>query len=711
VAGLKPVAGVYCADTRMTEPTSTPVSGYRRVLPNGLVIARAEPVHAPQLEALQRVVFPTLADEERFKAPHYLKHLELFPEGQLVGLDGDRVVAATATIRMQFDFTHVNHTFAEVIQGGWLTSHEPDGPWLYGADIGVHPDYRGQGLAQALYAARQELVWALGLKGQVTAGMMSGYGAVKDRMAAEAYYEELVAGGINDPTLSMQQKVGFEFRGLLKGYLQDPVCDNYSVLIVLDAAKDVPGAVRPFKTSQVKEQNVMASIQLKTEIPGPRSRAALARRTAAVPSGLGKATEVVVERAEGALVHDVDGNTFLDFVGGIGALAVGHCPPAVVQAVQAQAASLIHMGSLVGTYESYVRLCELLNEVTPGSFPKKTLLANTGAEAVENAVKAARAYTRRPGVICFEGGYHGRTLLTLSLTSKYSLFKKTMGPFASDIVRLPMPNAYRTPRGTTPEQGLDFGIQQLEHAFTAQVDASEVAAIIIEPVQGEGGFVPVPPRFLRRIRELCDQHGIVMIADEVQCGFARTGKLFALEHYGIAADIIVTAKSLGAGMPISATTGRADIMDATHTGGMGGTYGGNPVTCVAAIAAIEMMRQPAFLARAERIGEMLRETLDGWKARHPIIGDVRGLGSMMLIELVKDRETKEPAPDETLAIIKGAFQKGVIAMRAGLFTNGIRFLPPLTISDDQLREGLDVVEQALAEVEANAGLANRLQPA
>ena len=601
----------------MTEPTSPRVSGYRRVLPNGLVVASAEPVHAPQLDALQRVVFPTLADEERFKAKHYVKHLELFPEGQFVGLDGDRVVAATATIRMHFDFAHLDHTFADVIQGGWLTSHEPDGPWLYGADIGVHPDYRGRGLAQALYAARQELVWRLGLRGQVTAGMMSGYGAVKDRMTAEAYYEGLVAGRINDPTLSMQQKVGFEFRALLKDYLPGPG------LRQLQRAHRARRGERRARRRPADHDRpisegakVMAAIQLKTEVPGPRSRATLARRASAVPNGLGKATEVVVERAEGALVHDVDGNTFLDFVGGIGALAVGHCPPSVVEAVQAQAASLIHMGSLVGTYESYVRLCELLNEVTPGAFPKKTLLANTGAEAVENAVKAARAYTRRPGVICFEGGYHGRTLLTLSLTSKYSLFKKTMGPFASDIVRLPMPNAYRTPRGTTAEQGLDWGIQQLEHAFTAQVDASEVAAIIIEPVQGEGGFVPVPPRFLRRIRELCDQHGIVMIADEVQCGFARTGKLFALEHYGIAADIIVTAKSLGAGMPISATTGRAEIMDATHTGGMGGTYGGNPVACVAAIAAIEMMRQPAFLARAERIGTMLRETLDGWKARH-----------------------------------------------------------------------------------------------
>jgi len=449
----------------------------------------------------------------------------------------------------------------------------------------------------------------------------------------------------------------------------------------------------------------MASIDLKTEVPGPKSRAVLARRAAAVPNGLGKATEVVVERAQGALVHDVDGNTFIDFVGGIGTLAVGHCPPAVVEAVQQQAASLIHMGSLVGTYEPYVRLCELLNELTPGAFPKKTLLANTGAEAVENAVKAARAYTKRPGVICFEGGYHGRTLLTLTLTSKYSLFKKGMGPFASDVYRLPMPNVYRRPASTSAEQAIDWGLQQLEQAFTAQVDPAEVAAIIIEPVQGEGGFVPVPPRFLQRIRDLCTRHGIVMIADEVQCGFARTGKLFALEHYGITPDIIVTAKSLGAGMPVSATTGRAEIMDATHVGGMGGTYGGNPVTCVAAIAAIEMMRQPAFLARAERIGQVLRETLEGWQHRHPLIGDVRGLGSMMLIELVRNRETKEPAPDETLAIIKGAFQRGVIAMRAGLYTNGIRFLPPLTITDEQLQEGLAVVEASLADVEAKMGLA------
>jgi 4-aminobutyrate aminotransferase/(S)-3-amino-2-methylpropionate transaminase len=446
----------------------------------------------------------------------------------------------------------------------------------------------------------------------------------------------------------------------------------------------------------------MASIKLVTDVPGPRSRGMLARRAAATPDGLGRATDVVVERAEGALVHDVDGNTFIDFVGGIGALAVGHCPPTVVAAMHAEAERLIHICSLVATHESYVRLCELLNEVTPGAFAKKTLLSNSGAEAVENAVKAARVYTRRPGVICFEGGYHGRTLLALSLTSKYSLFKKGMGPFASEIVRLPMPNVYRAQESMGPDDCVNWAIQQLEQAFTAQVDPSEVAAMIIEPVQGEGGFVPVPPRFLRRIRQLCDAHGIVMIADEVQCGFARTGKLFAIEHYGIVADIVVTAKSLGAGMPVAATTGKAEIMDATHRGGMGGTYGGNPVTCAAAIAAIEMMRQPAFLARAERIGEILRETLEGWQRRHPLIGDVRGLGSMMLIELVKDRMTKVPAADETLAIVKAATRRGVIAMRAGLFANGIRFLPPLVITDEQLREGLDALEQAIAEVESAA---------
>ncbi len=446
----------------------------------------------------------------------------------------------------------------------------------------------------------------------------------------------------------------------------------------------------------------MGAIRLQTEIPGPKSRALLARRAGAVAGGLGKATEVVVERGEGALVHDVDGNTFIDFAGGIGMLAVGHSPRGVVSALAAQAERLIHVCALVATYEPYVRLCEVLNEITPGAFAKKTLLANSGAESVENAVKLARRYTGRPAVIAFEGAYHGRTLLTLSLTSKYGLFKKGFGPFAPEIYRLPVPNLYRTPDGMSEEQYVDWSVRQLENAFVAQVDPSAVAAIIIEAVQGEAGFIPVPHRFLRRIRELCDQHGIVMIADEVQSGFGRTGKLFAIEHSGIAPDLLTTAKSLGAGMPISAVTGRADIMDSAHLGGIGGTYGGSPVACAAALAAVEMIRRPGFLPRAERIGEIMREAMEGWKARWPLVGDVRGQGAMRLAELVRDRKTKEPAPEETLAVIKHAVGRGLMVIRAGLYSNCVRLLPPLVISDEQLREGLDVLGAAIGHAQEAA---------
>lgn len=437
------------------------------------------------------------------------------------------------------------------------------------------------------------------------------------------------------------------------------------------------------------------SIQLKTEIPGPKSREMLARRAAALPSGLAKSTEVVVDHADGALVYDVDGNVLLDFAGGIGMLAVGHSPANVVEAISAQAEKLIHMCALVGTFEPMIQLAELLNEVTPGDFPKKTIFANSGSEAVENAIKIARYYTGRSAVISFEGGYHGRTLLTLSLTSKYNLFKKGFGPFAPEIYRLPIPNLYRTPAGMTPDEYLDWSINYLDHAMIAQVDPSAVAAIIIEPVQGEAGFLPVPPRFLAKIRELCDKHGIVMIADEIQCGMGRTGKLFAIEHYGIVPDMITTAKSLGAGMPISAVTGRADIMDAPHLGGVGGTYGGSPVACAAAYEAVQMIRQPEFLDRATCIGAIIREEMNSWKADCPLIGDVRGLGSMMLVELVLDRETREPALTQTLAAIKHAMASGLILIRAGLYSNCIRLLPPLTLSDEQLYEGLAILHNAI----------------
>ncbi|MBI4866643.1 MAG: 4-aminobutyrate--2-oxoglutarate transaminase [Candidatus Wallbacteria bacterium] len=445
----------------------------------------------------------------------------------------------------------------------------------------------------------------------------------------------------------------------------------------------------------------MGVIHLKTEIPGPKSREILARRAAAVCAGLGKATDVVLKRGRGAVVEDVDGNTLLDLAGGIGMLAVGHSPPEVVEAIHAQAQEMIHPCALVATYESYIRVCELLNELVPGDFPKKSLLANTGAEAVENAVKVARAYTGRPAVICFEGAYHGRTLLTMTLTSKYSLFKKGFGPFAPEIYRLPAPNVYRTPAGMTSEQYVAWCCSQLENAFVSHVDPSAVAAILVEPVQGEAGFIPLPHTFLAKIRELCDRHGIVMIADEVQSGFGRTGKMFAIEHYpGVVPDLVTTAKSIAAGMPISAVTGRASVVDATHLGGVGGTFGGAPLTCAAAIAAIEMIRQPAFLAHAERLGQQMRSSLEELGKECSLVGDVRGLGAMMLVELVLDREKKTPAVQETLEVIKRSVAGGTILIRAGLYSNCVRLLPPLVISESELDEGLQVLRSSIRHVAA-----------
>ncbi|HUS68310.1 MAG TPA: aminotransferase class III-fold pyridoxal phosphate-dependent enzyme [Kofleriaceae bacterium] len=423
----------------------------------------------------------------------------------------------------------------------------------------------------------------------------------------------------------------------------------------------------------------MSVIHIVTEIPGPKSRAILARRDAAVMRGLGRSTEVVIERAEGALLHDVDGNTLLDFAGGIGMISTGHCHAGAVAAIEAQAARLVHACALVATYEPYVALCELLNEVTPGSFAKKTLLATSGAEAVENAIKVARAYTGRPAVLCFEGAYHGRTLLTLSLTSKTAPYKRGLGPFAPEIYRV-QPT-----------------VAALERALVAQVDPEDLAAIIIEPVQGEGGFIPIPAPVMRRIRELCTQHGVVMIADEVQTGFGRTGTLFAVEHTGVVPDVVCMAKAMGGGMPISATTGRAEMMDAAGPGGVGGTYGGSPVACAAAIASVQAIRQPAFLAHARRLGEVMRAELDGWAADLPLVGEVRGVGPMLLVELLSDREAFTPATAEAAAVVKRAAAGGVVMIRAGMYGNGIRFMPPLVIGEEELREGLAVVREAIRE--------------
>ncbi len=439
----------------------------------------------------------------------------------------------------------------------------------------------------------------------------------------------------------------------------------------------------------------MPTIQLKTEIPGPNSRALVARREAATPRGAAKSTTIAIERAQGAVLTDVDGNTLIDLAGGIGALAVGHCPPSVVQALQDQAEKLIHLCAIVGTYEPYVRAAELLNEVTPGDFPKKTVLLNSGAEAIETAIKIARASTGRQAIVVFEGAYHGRTNLTLAMTSKYGLFKKGFGPFAPEVYRLPFPYVYRRPAFMTEEEYVEECIQRLDHAMVAQVDPEAVAAIVIEPVQGEGGFIPTPPRFLQRIRELCTQYGIVMVADEVQCGFGRTGTLFAVEQYDIVPDLIVTAKSLAAGMPLAAVTGKAEIMDGPHPGGLGGTYSGNPLACVAAIEAIQMIRDPAFLRRANEVGDRLRGHLLRLQEEVEMIGDVRGLGPMLLVEFVLDRETKAPATAYTLPVTQQALLGGVVTMRAGLYTNGLRFLPPLNITDDQLDEAMGVVANAI----------------
>jgi 4-aminobutyrate aminotransferase / (S)-3-amino-2-methylpropionate transaminase / 5-aminovalerate transaminase len=441
----------------------------------------------------------------------------------------------------------------------------------------------------------------------------------------------------------------------------------------------------------------MGSIKINTPIPGPNGQAILERRKNALAAGLAKATDVVVASAKGAVITDVDGNQLLDFAGGIGMINVGHAPRKIVNAVKKQLDDYIHTCNIVTTIEPYVQLAELLNEVVPGDFPKKTILANAGGEAVENAVNVARYATGRSGILVFEGAYHGRTLLTMSMTSKYNLFKKGYSGFASDIYRIAVPDMYRTPAGMKAADYEKYYLDRLDHAMVSQVDPSALAAIVIEPVQGEGGFQPMPKPFLQKLRDICDKHGIVLIFDEIQCGMGRTGKLFASEHYGIVPDMTITAKSLGAGMPISAVVGRADLMDKPHLGAVGGTYGGSPVACVAAIEAVKMLTSEEFQKHAERMGEVLRKRLDNWKKKYKIVGDVRGIGAMRLVEFVKDRDTKEPDADKTLAIIRESVANGVILIRAGLFSNCIRFLPPLSMTTSQLNEGLDVLQAAIAK--------------
>ena len=445
-------------------------------------------------------------------------------------------------------------------------------------------------------------------------------------------------------------------------------------------------------------------IHLQTEIPGPKSRAIAERRDAATASGAARLTQIAIEKAHGALVTDVDGNRLIDLAGGIGVLAVGHTPDRVVEAMTEQARKLIHMCAIVSSYEPYVALAERLNEIAPGDHPKKTVLMNSGAEAVETAMNIARAATGRQGIVVFDGAYHGRTNLTMAMTSKFNLFKKGFGPFAPEIYRFPFPNVYRRPEGMTEQEYVDWHIARLDHCFTAIVDPSHVAAMVVEPVQGEAGFVPAPISWLKRLRELCDTHGIVFVADEIQSGIGRTGKLFAIEHSGVVPDLMTIAKSLAAGMPLSAVTGRAEIMDAPHPGGLGGTYSGNPLACVAALEALEIVTADGFLDQAQRVGVTLRARLERIKDRHPdLIGDVRGVGPMLVMEIVHDRTSKKPWMEAASAITADTVAHGVITIRAGLYSNCVRFLPPLMIEDDLLEEAMDVVEASVGRVAASMG--------
>jgi 4-aminobutyrate aminotransferase/(S)-3-amino-2-methylpropionate transaminase len=438
----------------------------------------------------------------------------------------------------------------------------------------------------------------------------------------------------------------------------------------------------------------LKAIQIRTDLPGPKSRALMARRENAIPRGLSHATPLFIAKAEGAVIEDVDGNCFLDFAGGIGCLNVGHRPPAILRAVDDQLNKHLHLCFMVTPYESYVRLAEKLNSLAPGSFPKKTLILTTGAEAVENAVKIARAYTKRPAIICFEDAFHGRTLLTMSLTSKTDPYKAGFGPFASEVYRIPYAYLYRGGNSATAESVS----HHLEDAFKRVVAPESVAAVIAEPVLGEGGFV-VPPRdYFRAIHKICRKHGILLIADEVQSGIARTGKWFASEHFGIEPDLITTAKSLGGGLPIGAVTGRAEIMDGPGVGGLGSTFAGNPLSCVAALATIDMIEKEGLLRRAVEMGDRFEARARHWQSKWPLVGDVRGLGGMCAIELVRSRETLEPADTETKGIAAYCWRHGLVTITAGTYNNVLRILVPLVIRDEQFDEGLDVIEAALASL-------------
>jgi len=442
----------------------------------------------------------------------------------------------------------------------------------------------------------------------------------------------------------------------------------------------------------------MSTIRLRTPIPGPRSQALMKRRDAAVVRAAYHATPVFVAKAEGAVIEDVDGNRMIDFAGGIGCVNTGHRAPAVVDAVRRQLDRFLHTSFNVLPYESYIAVCEKLNAIAPGKGPKKTLLVSTGAEATENAVKIARAYTRRPAIIAFEDAFHGRTYMAMAMTSKTHPYKAGFEPFPSDVYRIPYAYCYRCSYSLKYPSCEVFCAKHIEDTFKRVVAAESVAAVIVEPILGEGGFVTPPSEFFPTLTEICRKHGILVIADEVQTGFARTGAMFACERLGLDPDIVTMAKSLTGGLPMAAVTGRADIMDVSAAGQLGGTFGGNPLACEAALAVLETIEKENLCARANVLGDRFRKRAAKWQAKWELIGDVRGLGAMQALELVRSKATREPADEETKQVSQYCYEHGLVLITAGSYGNVIRLLMPLVVTDAQMDEAMDVLESGLVAV-------------
>ena len=435
--------------------------------------------------------------------------------------------------------------------------------------------------------------------------------------------------------------------------------------------------------------------RLVTPIPGPKSVEVLKRRSAATSAGLGMAIPVVIERAHDAILQDIDGNCIIDLGSGIGVTNVGNTNDRVVARVIDQVQAITHTCFTVAPYESYIEVCEILNEITPGDHPKKSLLVNSGAEAVENAIKVARHYTKRPAVVVFEHAYHGRTNLTMALTAKNIPYKEGFGPFANEIYRMPFPYSYRWLGN--PSTITEDALNEITLKIEKEIGAHNVAAILIEPILGEGGFLVPPAGFLPGLADYAKENGIVFIADEVQSGFARTGDMFAVDHEGVVPDMITMAKGIAGGLPLAAVTGRAEIMDSVHAGGLGGTYGGNPVACAAALGALESYAKDNLTERARHIGEILHESLTMMASTYPIIGEVRGRGAMQAIEFVH-AGSKEPNVQAVTDVVTYCQSKGVLVLTAGTYNNVIRFLPPLVITDELLRDALGVLEEAFASL-------------